>query len=87
MLQREGDGSVPTAVGNSLNLWGKPQGLGREIQTGIHVTHPLQDVLKKYMCLCLYTIHVSVSVPVSVCMRQTDIMYLAITLIRCLTRS
>ena len=40
MLQKKRDGSVSTAAGDSFNLWGKPQGLGGEIQTGFSTSHP-----------------------------------------------
>ena len=57
VLQREKvrNGSVSTAVGDSLDLWGKPQGPGREIQTGIQ-SHSLLKMCPKN-CLCLLNGH------------------------------
>ena len=45
VLQREREvernGSVSATASDLVNLWGKPQGLGGEIQTG-NKSHPLQ---------------------------------------------
>ena len=57
VLQRVGrclsdsDGSVSTAAGNPFHLWGKPQGLGREVQTGETVSPQNVEGFELFRCL------------------------------------
>ena len=47
----DSDGSVSTAAGNPFHLWGKPQGLGREVQTGETVSPQNVEGFELFRCL------------------------------------